>query len=269
MKRLLTSILMLLSVMVMQAQQVVHTVQRGETLESIAEKYHVTKETITQNNPNATDAFYVGLKLYIPTTQSENVPQHVGQSQRETIQESTPSYENNDYSRNQQSDYSYSKSPSSSTTTSVLKPQKQEAAADVQYHAIDNGWGIGISGGGSYFLFGYDYYFGKTNELISSNIGMEIYAGGNYRYHITDYFYLEGRIFAGYYQWDTKFKGKGYDIDDIKVREAFIGVSPRAGLRYKRVAISAGYRWDWVKFKFRKENCTDRFNIGLTIFFND
>ena len=71
MKRLLTSILMLLSVMVMQAQQVVHTVQRGETLESIAEKYHVTKETITQNNPNVADAFYVGLKLYIPTAQSE------------------------------------------------------------------------------------------------------------------------------------------------------------------------------------------------------
>ena len=165
------------------------------------------------------------------------------------------------------SEYSYSNDSNSSTSTSTFNPQKQEGAFDVQYHAIDNGWGIGVSGGGSYFLFGYDYYFGKESEGMSSNMGMEIYAGGNYRYHITEYIYLEGRIFAGYYQWDTKFnKVKGYSIDDIKVREAFLGISPRAGLRYKKVAISAGYRWDWVKFKFKKENCLDRFNIGLTFF---
>jgi hypothetical protein len=268
MKSLLTGILMLLSVMVAQAQQVVHTVQRGETLESIAEKYHVTKETITQNNPNAKDAFYVGLKLYIPTSQSANNPQNVGQPQSETIQEPTSSG-NNDYSQNKQSEYSYSNNVEKTTNTSVFDPQKQEGAMDVQYHGIDNGWGIGVSGGGSYFLFGYDYYFGKKSEGMSSNMGMEIYAGGNYRYHITEYFYLEGRIFAGYYQWDTEFnKVKGYGLDDIKVREAFLGVSPRAGLRYKKVAISAGYRWDWVKFKFKKENCLDRFNIGLTFFFN-
>lgn len=268
MKRLLTSILMLLSVMVMQAQQVVHTVQRGETLESIAEKYHVTKETITQNNPNAADAFYVGLKLYIPTAQSENVPQSVDQSQSETIQEPTPSYGNNEYSQNQQSEYSYSNNSNSSTSTSAFNPQKQEGAWDVHYHAIDNGWGIGTSFS-RYFLFGFDYYFGKKSEGMSSNMGFEVYAGGDYRYHITEYFYLEGRIFAGYYEWNTSFnKVKGYGMEDIKVKEAFLGVSPRAGLRYKRVAISAGYRWDWVKFKFKKENCLDRFNIGLTIFFN-
>ena len=222
MKRLLTSIMMLLSVMIVQAQQVVHTVQRGETLESIAQKYHVTKEAITKNNPYAADAFYVGLKLYIPTAQSEDIQQNTGQSQNEAIQPA-PYNGNNDYSQNKQSEYSYSNDSNSSTSTSTFNPQKQ--------------------------------------------MGMEIYAGGNYRYHITEYIYLEGRIFAGYYQWDTKFnKVKGYSIDDIKVREAFLGISPRAGLRYKKVAISAGYRWDWVKFKFKKENCLDRFNIGLTFF---
>ena len=250
MKRLLTSIMMLLSVMIVQAQQVVHTVQRGETLESIAQKYHVTKEAITKNNPYAADAFYVGLKLYIPTAQSEDIQQNTGQSQNEAIQPA-PYNGNNDYSQNKQSEYSYSNDSNSSTSTSTFNPQKQEGAFDVQYHAIDNGWGIGVSGGGSYFLFGYDYYFGKESEGMSSNMGMEIYAGGNYRYHITEYIYLEGRIFAGYYQWDTKFnKVKGYSIDDIKVREAFLGISPRAGLRYK----------------FKKENCLDRFNIGLTFF---
>ena len=228
----------------------------------------MTKETITQNNPNAADAFYVGLKLYIPTAQSENVPQSVDQSQSETIQEPTPSYGNNEYSQNQQSEYSYSNNSNSSTSTSAFNPQKQEGAWDVHYHAIDNGWGIGTSFS-RYFLFGFDYYFGKKSEGMSSNMGFEVYAGGDYRYHITEYFYLEGRIFAGYYEWNTSFnKVKGYGMDDVKVKEAFLGVSPRAGLRYKRVAISAGYRWDWVKFKFKKENCLDRFNIGLKIFFN-
>lgn len=84
MKRLLTSILMLLSVMVMQAQQVVHTVQRGETLESIAQKYHVTKEAITRNNPNAADAFYVGMKLYIPVSGNTQVVGTNGQINNES-----------------------------------------------------------------------------------------------------------------------------------------------------------------------------------------
>lgn len=62
---------MLFSVMIMQAQQVVHTVQRGETLESIAQKYQVTKEAITKNNPNVDDSFYVGMKLNIPAEKQE------------------------------------------------------------------------------------------------------------------------------------------------------------------------------------------------------
>lgn len=133
MKSLLTGILMLLSVMVAQAQQVVHTVQRGETLESIAEKYHVTKETITQNNPNAKDAFYVGLKLYIPTSQSANNPQNTGQPQNEAIQ-SAPSYGNNDYSQNKQSEYSYSNNDPKSSSTSTHLYKKY--AIEVGYNAV-------------------------------------------------------------------------------------------------------------------------------------
>ena len=265
MKSLLTGILMLLSVMVAQAQQVVHTVQRGETLESIAAKYHVTKEAITKNNPYASDAFYVGLKLYIPTTQSGNVPQNVGQPQSETIQEPTSSG-NNDYSQNKQSEYSYSNNVEKTTKTSVFDPQKQEGAMDVQYHGIDNGWGIGISGGANYFFGGGDLFFGKTNDAVKTNTGYELYFGGNYRYHITENFYLEGRIFAGYYHWQIEYKLKG--SEEQKADEAFFGLSPRAGLRFGKFAISAGYRWDWIKFKFKKENCLDRFNIGLTFFFD-
>ncbi len=45
---------------------VVHTVQRGESLESIARTYRTTVDAIIQANPGCESAFYVGLKLNIP-----------------------------------------------------------------------------------------------------------------------------------------------------------------------------------------------------------
>lgn len=50
-----------------QNQTVSHVVQRGETLESIAEYYNVSVEDIDKANPNMDGVVYVGLKLNIPT----------------------------------------------------------------------------------------------------------------------------------------------------------------------------------------------------------
>lgn len=51
-----------------QNQTVSHVVQRGETLESIAEYYNVSVEDIDKANPNMDGVVYVGLKLNIPTS---------------------------------------------------------------------------------------------------------------------------------------------------------------------------------------------------------
>lgn len=250
------------------AQEVItHTVERGETLESIAQKYHVTKSDIKKNNPYVEDAFYVGLKLYIPTSPSEKIEDNNYQRSDIISQETTPSYrEDNSYNKQTLNTYPYNNGNSNSIST--FDPLEQDGGLDIQYHAIDNGWGIGLDYVVKYFLFGYEYYFGKKNDAINSNMGFEILVGGNFRYHIIKNFYLEGRIFGGYYQWDISYKkGKGYDIEDTKTREAFFGVSPRAGIQFGKVAISAGYRWDWIKMKFKKEYCFDRFTVGLTITF--
>lgn len=53
-----------------QSQTVTHVVQRGETLESIAEYYNVSVEDIDKANPNMDGVVYVGLKLNIPTSTS-------------------------------------------------------------------------------------------------------------------------------------------------------------------------------------------------------
>jgi len=43
-----------------------HTVQRGETIESIAKNYSISVAQLIEANPSAADLFYVGLKLNIP-----------------------------------------------------------------------------------------------------------------------------------------------------------------------------------------------------------
>lgn len=72
MKRLFICLIALLSVTMLMAQQVFHTIQRGETLESIAKKYHISVNDLKQANPNTADMCYAGQKLIIPSP-SNNV----------------------------------------------------------------------------------------------------------------------------------------------------------------------------------------------------
>lgn len=77
-----------------QNQTVSHVVQRGETLESIAEYYNVSVEDIDKANPNMDGVVYVGLKLNIPTssaqpkTSSRDVSIETSQTQELTAERS-------------------------------------------------------------------------------------------------------------------------------------------------------------------------------------
>lgn len=68
-----------------QSQTVTHVVQRGETIESIAEIYKVSVEDIDKANPNADGIVYVGMKLNIPASTSP---------QKETKKSETPKSNN-------------------------------------------------------------------------------------------------------------------------------------------------------------------------------
>ena len=72
-KKTFSCIMMLMiSIMTCMAQTMKsHTVQRGETLESIAKKYGVTVEAIKEANPNMGEFFYIGMGLKIPEKKSE------------------------------------------------------------------------------------------------------------------------------------------------------------------------------------------------------
>lgn len=54
------------------AQSKSHTVARGETLQSVAQKYGVSEDAIRQANPNMGNMFYVGMKLDIPEKSEQN-----------------------------------------------------------------------------------------------------------------------------------------------------------------------------------------------------
>lgn len=56
---------------------VVHTVQRGESLETIARDYNTSVQSIVNANPGCENLFYVGLKLTIPDMAegTERVPE--------------------------------------------------------------------------------------------------------------------------------------------------------------------------------------------------
>ena len=71
-KRFFLSVLLCtVCVLVMaQSQTVTHIVQRGETIESIADYYKVSVADINKTNPNADGIIYVGMKLNIPASTS-------------------------------------------------------------------------------------------------------------------------------------------------------------------------------------------------------
>ena len=70
-----------------QNQTVSHVVQRGETLESIAEYYNVSVEDIDKANPNMDGVVYVGLKLTIPT--NSTIQNSVTKEERQSVNEVT------------------------------------------------------------------------------------------------------------------------------------------------------------------------------------
>lgn len=84
-------LLCICSVLTMAAWSKTHTVQRGETIESIAQIYNISTAQLLEANPSAKELFYVGLKLDIPeATATTSVNTSESSNQVETVVESAP-----------------------------------------------------------------------------------------------------------------------------------------------------------------------------------
>lgn len=74
-KRFFVAILMVafsVSFAVAQTSTVKHTVDRGETLQSIAKRYATTEAKIIELNPDAAQFVYVGMELTVPTMKAHD-----------------------------------------------------------------------------------------------------------------------------------------------------------------------------------------------------
>lgn len=65
--------MMICSLAAMGQGTITHTLQRGEDLDFIAEKYGITKEQIIEANPNAAELVYTGMTLKIPVNNDQIV----------------------------------------------------------------------------------------------------------------------------------------------------------------------------------------------------
>ena len=141
-----------------------------------------------------------------------------------------------------------------------------QSGADIMYHSVEE-WGLGIDICYHGLVLGLDFLQGKIPEGVSETHAVQVYLGGNYRYHVNRYFYVEGRILMGYYTWTKTNRerhssvGKGRD----DTNRFFVGLSPRIGIDFGHWGISAGYRLDVTDIHFSKDRLISRFNLGISI----
>ncbi len=167
----------------MAQTEVRHTVQRGESLESIAQTYGVTVEALQQANPNMT-VLYVGYKLLIPVRMQTADPSRQDSGSR--MMPVTQSGENPVVS-----EYQYNPYQSSQTHYTPVEQTENVTPADFScwylsylagydsfehgYYGLgwitlgDNGWGATLSAHGSYGLQkpgAIRFYFGPAYGVV-------------------------------------------------------------------------------------------------------
>lgn len=148
-----------------------HTVEKGETLESIAALYGISVDDLTQANPTAAKLFFVGQKLTVP---DKVVPSAV-----------TPVPSNRDETMANTGDVA----PSSPTTSAP--PRETQAPATESQSETDeldpmsptNFSRLGVSWFAGYKTFEYGYY-GLVGEYYSES-GWGFNIGMHYSYGIT------------------------------------------------------------------------------------
>lgn len=188
-KKAFSCIMMLMiSIMTCMAQTMKsHTVQRGETLESIAKKYGVTVEAIKEANPNMGGYFYVGMGLKIPEketkvetvkTEVEKVEVVVPTPVHDTTVSTT---ERIVYSEApQQPVASNNDSIKGSREENVIREGTWEVAARFGWHALDYKEGMDVNGWGNYFTLGANYFISEQAYLkICAGYGFATKSKGN------------------------------------------------------------------------------------------
>ena len=152
-----------------------HTVKRGETIESIAQKYGTTVEAIKSANPNMGKFFIVGMKLNIPTA----IPTPVIPV--------TPDNNNNVTDKLKTSDKQKElPKPQTNQDEQNNSRENSQYIIDKDNESLADKWTFYAKLGAIF------YKTQKTGNTYTSSLGFEIVVFTHY--HFTNNFYISGGL---------------------------------------------------------------------------
>ncbi len=237
-----------------QIQTVTHVVQRGETLESIAEYYKVSVDDINKANPNADGMVYVGMKLNIPTNSNTSTKKDIAVSNDNQEIKETPTT---------------SKSKVATTSPSTKKNyDANKTTIDLNdysfyglfYRASFEDAGAGFYGLGGTALttsgWGANFYIGANYGLAEKHFdGVCFYIGPSYGYNFNNILLMGSLDFLGTYtgqgkgeQTGTNHNGESYTYTGTKSKFGWgITLSPQIGIKLKKVTPYFGLDFNWAK----------------------
>ena len=234
-KFFLSFALMLASLSMSAQTSLFHTIQRGETIESVAKKYGISVSDLQQANPSTKDYFYVGMKLVIPhKSRTQNATQTPSSNNPNRVAVATPS--------------------TTKTKNNPFKTIKEKVKLPTLHSDLDGsdftsvaltfgsdftdlvGMIYGIQG--QYF---FDNGFGATltagvNYGLEDDADMVFRVGPSYVYPLTNMFYVMGT--ACYTLTFADYKGNTGTVSGISVIPT-IGAS----FNHIKVGINGDLHW--------------------------
>lgn len=262
MKRFLTYVTALVLTIAANARIVEHTIDRGETLESIAKTYGVSTDSILKENPEMKDMFFAGMVIKIPIAEQNG-------AESTTTPSTTPDSEYQTqapiYNANRTSTDSYTAQGNSQpgTTLQTYSASDSEITFDdfasiylsynAQFKYFDQGfYGIGYTmsiGNTKNFGLGYslEANFGIVDEGASMILNISPYYGVPINKYFMPYLKLTG--FYSPYQKDVVVGQRSYwSVNGTKtkpIKKSFMyggaHLTPGVAIKFKPFVVYVGY----------------------------
>lgn len=254
-KRFLLSVLLCAACAYGMAQgtTVTHIVQRGETIESIAEYYHVSVEAINKANPNMDGLIYVGMKIAVPADTSAKPSTD---AVRDTPQprQTTPVREGGAAAVSRSTDGDNGSVGSRQTDLDDF------SFYGIGYRAIFEDAGKGRYGFSAMMLsssgWGVNFFMGADYGLAKKHFeGVCFYIGPSYGHAFGNVLLTGSLDFVGAYvgqgereQTGTNHKGETYTYMGTKSEFVWgVALTPQVGIKLGKAMPYLGLDFDWAK----------------------
>ena len=231
-----------------------HTVERGETIESIAKKYNVTEEELIKANPDAAEMVFAGMKLNVPANTRNNTTER---DESKSVYYETNSVDITTAQKSGKEGMSETKDFTQETDTEEDKTGKIEPSMEFAFPSLGS-----LQGDGA--------------EQYKMTFGMQTSFGA--KFFITNSLFAEAQIGYKYLQtnWKKKYAelnlGKGGTID-LTTHSIYLPLY--FGAQIKDFTFKFGPYFDYIvsgrekgenhsqKFSKKEKIKDDKLSVGL------